>query len=201
MTVIIAEFAHRKQHASGPRSRKTPSHNIPSASLRLRTNCRPTFKRPLGRTSRRDAGTKTTLSPQISSSPSRGANLAQREERPPTAAGTMLAHLPPGGRRGYVRAPERPRAALAGPFLIDLAGAALAMEEDAIAAGQLDQALADAHLADVAALELVEVEADGGGQGGDLRLVDPHIARRAGATRAALCTGTASRLDTRVVRP
>ena len=78
------------------------------------------------------------------------------------------------------------RCGTAGPSLVDLAGPALAVEEDAVAVGKLDQALADSDLPDIAPLELGHLQFQERGQRLDLALVDPDVARRPGAAIAAL---------------
>jgi hypothetical protein len=61
----------------------------------------------------------------------------------------------------------------------------MAVEESAVAVGHLDKTSPLAHGADEGALELSAVHGQGFGQGGDLFVLDPHVARIARATPAA----------------
>ena len=103
--------------------------------------------------------------------------FASGTRRPRLQPGQRSAVCLPGRRRGEIRRPERPRAALPRPGFVDPASAACVVEEHAIAVGQLDEALANAHRADVSPLELLDREAHGGGQRLDLGPIDPHVAR------------------------
>ena len=105
------------------------------------------------------------------------------------AAGATLADLFPVGGRGEIRGPEGPGAALPGAAFVDAALASLIVEEHAIAVGVFDQALADADDADIATLELLDAEADGGGHRFDFGLINPDVAGVAGATIAAAGAG------------
>jgi hypothetical protein len=60
------------------------------------------------------------------------------------------------------------------------------MEEDAVAIGKLDQALADADLPHIAPLEFLDVKLDERREGRDFLVRDPDIARRAGTAIATL---------------
>jgi hypothetical protein len=112
----------------------------------------------------------------------------QRHERSAPASRAALAHSFPVVRRVEVGRPEGPGAALPRPHGINLACAAFAVEEDAVAAGKLDETLALPHAAHVAIFELLDLDADGRRQRGDLILVHPHVTGLARAALAALGT-------------
>ena len=60
------------------------------------------------------------------------------------------------------------------------------MEENAVAVGKLDQALADSNPPHVPLFELIDVQFQQRGQGLDFLFVDPDMPRRPGAAIAAL---------------
>jgi hypothetical protein len=100
---------------------------------------------------------------------------------PRTAIGDFLPRL---GRR-YVRRPKRPSAALARTLFVDLATASLAIEENAIAAGQFDQAFSLADQTNVALLKIFRTDSKQSRHCLDFGLVDPNITRYSSATIAA----------------
>lgn len=113
-------------------------------------------------------------------------NLFQRNQLTAIAAGAMSLGLFPGLGTGKIRIPEGPRPALARPALVDLAGAAFGMEENAIAVGKLDQALTDSNPPYIALFELLHVQFQEPGQPLDFLFIDPDISGRSRATIAAL---------------
>ena len=82
----------------------------------------------------------------------------QRDERSAVAAGAMRGGFGPGFGGVQDRVPKRPGAALLGAGVVDFAAAPLVVEENTIAVGQFDQALADADQPDVLLLEFRHVQ-------------------------------------------
>ena len=82
--------------------------------------------------------------------------------------------------------PKRPSSALPRTRLVDRTLAPSTVKEHAIAVGVLDQALANADVADVLFLELDYLHAQVARQRGNLLAIDPDIAGRARAAIAAL---------------
>ena len=109
-------------------------------------------------------------------------DLSARNDWPAPCSGTLPAGCVPVGGRADVRRPERPRAALAGTNLVDLAAAFDSFVENAVAAGQLDETPPPAHAAKEGLLERCYLQVNCFGQFLDFRLVDPDVAR---ITRAA----------------
>ena len=120
-----------------------------------------------------------------------GENLAQRRSPAAIAAGTTLAGLLP---RLPARRDSTARRATCGTgaaALIDAALAALAVEKDAIAVGKLHQALAHAHRADVAPLELLDRQRPGRRPSPRSRPCSPrHSPARRCSSRRSRCRRT-----------
>ena len=113
-------------------------------------------------------------------------DLFERYQLAAIAARTMPCSFLPRFWAFEIRVPKGPRAALARAGIVDLARAAFAMEENAIPVWKLDEAPADADLADVAPLELRNFQIQEQGQLLDLFFIDPNITRCSGAAIAAL---------------
>jgi hypothetical protein len=103
-----------------------------------------------------------------------------------SATRTDSTSLPPCFFRPDVRLPEGPGPALSRPGFVDIAFSSLAVEENAVAVGKLDEALSDSNLTDVPTLEFGYFESNLCGQGFDLGLVHPDVAGRTSAAVAAL---------------
>jgi len=117
-------------------------------------------------------------------------NLAERVQLPPSAAGTNPAGLSPGFRCFQIRFPEGPSPALARSGGIDGALAIFAIQEHAVAIGQLFEALSGTNPAHIGVLKRFYAHAQQRCQGDDFFVGDPNMARR---TRAAVATLGASK--------
>ena len=112
--------------------------------------------------------------------------MIQRMKLTAAATRTNAASVFPILRCFQIGVPERPSTALPWPGTIDAALPCLTVEEYAVAVGKFLEALPGSDAANVLVFEFSQILADERGQGRDLLVVDPHMARRAGAAIAAL---------------